>query len=719
MSVEIVSQPAAPAEEEGLFRPASAATFDLIRRLNQERRPTFLIPTKFISAEAAQVGLLFDRRFNGGRAGAARRTYKSFFANSRFEALQGAIKIARHRALMRKGRDPEVLVHDPAGALALFVDPLGRGPRDAFLPGIRLFPTLAELARAAAASPRAAGIVVHSGPEESAEEAGRLLADCRARGFVTVLDESGTDLAREEGWVARLPVAPDVVVTGEELTGREIPFGAFSMTDDTYRPWNTLRTCLLHSSTYSGNVLALSRVRDRLLAADPGAAAACEAIAADPRARLRAFSRHVNPRMVRLYAMTGLDLDPVRAEGAILTLREAGGEERQVLDCVSGGGAVIRGHAPADLVPEVLETHDPAVDYPEELRRHLAAATGLPCAFPAVSGATAVEIAMSLALLANPDRRRIVTFVGNYAGKILLPLIGSEGEGVRDPFHPLYPAVVYIDPFAADAAERLARELTSGEVALVWFEVIQGGSEKAVPQPLLDLIERHRAAGGYLVGVDEILTGIGRTGRFLAHPGRIGTPDLLTLSKALSDGSFPTAVALAAEQVRERAAAARPDVVAAFERLYRHPLAAHIALHLLRKVDEMDLAGHVRQVAPILGEGLRKMAAESPLIRAVRGEGLLYCLEFDDRRLPVRMLGSIGSDLLPLFLCRLCLEQAGVFLFFERCIPPLTLSAEQARRLVDGLGRVFGPRAALTYLRFTAYIVRTAGRLALDALTGR
>ena len=90
-----------------LFRGATKDTIGLLKELNRQEKPTFIVPTKFISVEAAQIGYLLDTIYHTNPSvGKNTDDYKSFFCNSRYEALQGAIKIARHRQWNRMSRYP-------------------------------------------------------------------------------------------------------------------------------------------------------------------------------------------------------------------------------------------------------------------------------------------------------------------------------------------------------------------------------------------------------------------------------------------------------------------------------------------------------------------------------------------------------------------------------------------------------------------------------------
>lgn len=700
--------PRAPAN--GLFAPASEGTLELIRTLNQQQRCTFLIPTKFVSAEAAQVGCLLNEHLNSGRSRNQRTSYRTFFANSRYEALQGAVKVARHgvSGLFRR-RSRSVFVLDPSDRLEPFFDPLSRGEKEALVPGLRFLHSVPMLSRALGRGEPPAAVVVPADGSPGEDAIGALFRSCAQRRVLTVLDaswrHSGLALA------GRLRPAPDVVVTGESLTDLEIPFAALSMSERAYAPWNRLDTCLLHSSTYGGNRLALAKARDVLTAAlppTPSAAsvlAECRTIAQDPRERVAAFARYVNPGMIRLYTLLGFETDPVAAHGSHLVLRH-GDQEEEVLDFVAGAGAVARGHTPDDLVPDVIDEHDPTQDYWQHLSHELGCLSGLPHALPAVSGATAVELGIILSMLAGEGRTRIVTFSGNYAGKTLLSLIGTGPEVHRRPFGPLYCDVAYIDPAAADARDRLLAEIEGGELALIWFEMIHGSAEGAIPLRLFELIDHHKQAHGYAVGVDEILTGFHRTGRPFCHQGTIHSPDVVTVSKALADGSFPFGATLVSEEVYQRARRRRPELVSWLENLYRNQLGAHIALHCLERLGSGDTARRVERVSEILKAGLSDAAGASPLLHGVEGEGLLLKILYDYSHWTIRALGPAGRELYALYLSRLWLERGKALVFMNRLLPALTMTEEDARLFVKRLEQVFPQDASRHHRGFMAFLGR-------------
>ncbi len=336
------------------------------------------------------------------------------------------------------------------------------------------------------------------------------------------------------------------------------------------------------------------------------------------------------------------------------------------------------GHNPQDLTPSVLSVHDPARDYWRELSSELSQLTGFECVFPAVSGATAVEIGMFLGLLAQvPPRKKIIVFSDNYSGKLLLPVIASPSEGQpNDYFAPLYQHVV-IDVYSEKAAEQLLSEIRTEEVALIWFEYLRGADGEKIPDHLIDIIHQNRETYGYYIGVDEILMGLYRSGPLFRFQRTELKPDLVTLSKALTYMSFPIGVTLAHSEVYEKARGNAPAFVDQMKTRYLNQLGAHIAYHCLRKMQDEDIAGNVQKQAEYLSTHLEKLKGESKLIERIEIAGLYFGVHFK-RPGWIKILGPDGEFKYLLFLTK-CWKKAGVFAFFDtRLMPALCLSEKEA-----------------------------------------
>src|SRR5262249_2184698 len=155
-------------------------------------------------------------------------------------------------------------------------------------------------------------------------------------------------------------------------------------------------------------------------------------------------------------------------------------------------------------------------------------------------GASAVESALKIALVAQFPRRHVLALKSGFGGKTLFALTGTWNATYKENIDPLYSDVSYVDPFAADAIAQIDAALARHAIAVVQGELIQGvGGVRRVPEAVI----RHLAAGrdrhGYLLLIDEVQTGMHRTGPFALSHAMGLNPDLLVVGKAISDMMFP------------------------------------------------------------------------------------------------------------------------------------------------------------------------------------
>jgi acetylornithine/succinyldiaminopimelate/putrescine aminotransferase len=693
-----------------VFDPSRATTLELIAERNRSRCPAFMLTSAFVNAESAKLGYLLSRRLgDGDRRGGDRLT---FFANSGLEGVAGAVKLARHTAVKRKQDEGGwILYVDGKEPTASFFNPLDAPPEQALSPHIRHVPSVAE-ALDQVGERRWAAVILTRTTETDAQVADceRLMSAAAHGGALRMVSTIELDHVQS---MTGGPAA-DVHIFGESLAGRQVPFGCITMTTEAYQVWNNPVDSLAHTSTFGGNGTCLAvvidtlRRHDLLTAADE---AMLTRIDGSMRERLNAFRRYVNPHTAMGMELSGLALDVVSAVGGTLELADG----REILDCAGGAGANLRGHNPPDLPEAVLARHDPEHDYFADLSDLLTRLTGYEEIFPAVSGASAVEVALTLAMLANPGRRKLVTFLGNYSGKSLGSMnLSKHGpqytESDRDAFKPYYPDLVYLDPFADDAVPRLRSLLSSGEVALVWFEAIQGMLCKPLPEPVLEVISSLKESGGYLIGIDEVMAGSWRNGSgFFAYEGLVEGCDVTALAKPLSDMTLPMGVAFARSEVVERARATNAPHVERLRAHYRNGLSAHIALHSFSAVTSPEAQARRGVAQTILREGLAKVAAESKLFEASAGRGGHVRLVPKRRWFPFHSRSQLGQ-LLEATLANLILRDCGVLVAQQRFFPPIFSEPDMMRRVVRRLET--GTRR---YTPLTVYVhaVRQVARFAI------
>ena len=152
----------------------------------------------------------------------------------------------------------------------------------------------------------------------------------------------------------------------------------------------------------------------------------------------------------------------------------------------------------------------------------------------------------------NFPKRHILALKAGFGGKTLLALTGTANPSYKERIGPLYADVHYVDPFAPDALAQIDALLDKHEFAVVQMELIQSvGGVRPIPEAVIRHLDEGRKRRGYLLLVDEVQTGMYRTGPFVLSRTFGLTPDLLLLGKGTSDMMFPFALTLYSDAVAD------------------------------------------------------------------------------------------------------------------------------------------------------------------------
>jgi ornithine--oxo-acid transaminase len=434
------------------------------------------------------------------------------------------------------------------------------------------------------------------------------------------------------------------------------------------------------------------------------------------------YGRTINPQFMRLLKTLGFDRVWARAEGQYLYDDNG----NRYLDLLGGFGMFNVGRnnprVRAALV-EALELQTPGSVQlgvsllpgllAEELLRR--APARLERVLFTSSGTEAVEAALKLGRAAT-GRERVVSTEHGFHGLTLGSLSASGDRHFVDRFGPLLPGFSQVPYGDLDALER---ELRREDVASFLVEPVQGKGVNLPPAGYLAGAQELCRRYGTLFAVDEVQTGLGRTGKLFALEHWDLQPDLVTVAKSLSGGYVPVGALLMGRGVYDAVFDSLEHSVSHGSTFAPNDLAMAAGLATLRELDETGLVTRSARLGELLLERTRELAAEHEVVREARGLGLMWALEFAEPesgsvawRVMERMQTGLFAQLVvvPLFTKHRILSQvAGHDLAVLKGLPPLVLSERDVDDLVTALDDV---------IRKAARPTRVAG-LALRAARAR
>lgn len=354
-------------------------------------------------------------------------------------------------------------------------------------------------------------------------------------------------------------------------------------------------------------------------------------------------------------------------------------EGKRYLDGLSGIGVSCLGHAHPVLVKAIAEqaakvihtSNIYEVPLQEQLAQRITAISGMSEVFFANSGAEANEGAIKLARLYGHLKGvkipTIITMDSSWHGRTLGTLAATGSEKARQGFEPLPAGFVQVTYNKIDAIIEAANQCP--DVVAVLVEVLQGEggirpSDLSYLQELRKLCDQR----GWLMMIDEVQSGIGRTGKWLAHQWAEILPDVITLAKGLGGG------------VPIGAVAARGPAAGVFKPGHHGttfgggPLVCAAALAVLDTLERENLLEHAEKVGQSMLARLHAELDGLDGVTEVRGRGLMIgielnrpCAELVRRALEAGLLINVTRDKV------------------VRLLPPLIISQAEADQLLDGL----------------------------------
>ncbi len=362
------------------------------------------------------------------------------------------------------------------------------------------------------------------------------------------------------------------------------------------------------------------------------------------------------------------DVTPVRAKGC----RVWDDKGQEYLDLYGGHAVISVGHAHPDYVAALKDQLDKIGFYSNSvhnpLQEGLARKLGEACGyedwslFLVNSGAEANENALKLASF-HTGRDKVVAFHGAFHGRTSGAVAVTDNPKIQAPFN-AHHKVAFATLNDLDSVER---ELRGGDVAAVILEAIQGvGGIRIATDEFLQGLRTLCTKYGTVLIMDEVQCGYGRTGWFFAHQKSGIVPDLVSVAKGMANG-FPIGGVLISPQFQ----ATKGMLGTTFGGNYLAMAGAHAVLDIIRKENLLENVSRT-------GAWLKANIPASPLIKEVRGEGLMLGIEF------TQPVADIRKKLL--FEKHIFTGVSGTSMI--RLLAPLVLSVDDAAIFVQALKEV-------------------------------
>lgn len=345
--------------------------------------------------------------------------------------------------------------------------------------------------------------------------------------------------------------------------------------------------------------------------------------------------RHLNRQLARVLKTLGFDRRYVRGEGCYLYDDQG----QRYLDFLAGFGVYALGRSHPAVKAALQQALE--LDLPNMVQLDCALLPGLLAerlvgqAHPGItrvffcnSGTEAVEAAIKFARQAT--KRPVIVYTEHaFHGLTMGALAVNGNDGYRAGFGPLLPHTVRV-PFGDTDA--LRAQLARREAAAFIVEPIQGKGVYQAPAEYWHAAQELCRRTHTLLVVDEVQTGIGRTGKFFAHEHWGLEPDIITVSKALSGGYVPVGAMLTSERVFA-------SVYSSIEKAFNHSstfgcnqLAMVAALATLTAITEENIVSRAARTGAALQAALKKLCERYEMLHEVRGLGLMIGLEFGPPR---------------------------------------------------------------------------------------
>jgi acetylornithine/N-succinyldiaminopimelate aminotransferase len=352
-------------------------------------------------------------------------------------------------------------------------------------------------------------------------------------------------------------------------------------------------------------------------------------------------------------------------------------ENKQYLDALSGIAVCGLGHAHplvaraiADQAGQLVHTSNLyGIALQEQLAEKLCELSGMERVFFSNSGAESNEAAIKIARLfghsKNIDNPAIIVMENSFHGRTMATLTATGNRKVQAGFEPLLQGFIRVPYNDLDAIRTVAAN--SQSVAAILLEPIQGEGGINIPDAAyLDGIRAICDDNDWLMMLDEIQTGMGRTGKWFAYQHSQSSPDVVTIAKALGNG-VPVGACLARGK-----AAVMMQPGSHGTTFGGNPLACRAAIAVVESLEQQQCVANAEKLGAYMLTGFAAALADSEGVRDIRGKGLMIGIELD-RPCAELVQKALSQGLL----INVTAERV------IRLLPPLILTEKQADIIVE------------------------------------
>ena len=369
-----------------------------------------------------------------------------------------------------------------------------------------------------------------------------------------------------------------------------------------------------------------------------------------------------------------LDVTFVSGDGCWLTDKSG----KQYFDALSGVGVVNLGHCHPDITETIVKQSETLlhtsnwyhIEHQEELAKRLCLVANMDNVFFANSGAEANEAAIKIARLfaqkRGIDEPVIISANDSFHGRTMATLSATGNSKIQDGFSPLLSEFIHVE---FDDIEAISKHTRNENVVAVMLEPIQGEAGVVIPEPeYLNKMKSLCEKNDWLLILDEVQTGMGRTGKMFAHQYNNITPDLLTLAKGLGNG-VPIGACLAKGRAAKLFTTGKHGST-----FGGNPLVSKVALSVLDVIENNSVLANVGKMSQYIHTKLEKELSDNAAVISIRIKGLMIGIGLDEKFIDTSKLLQKALD------DQLLINIAGSSI---RLLPPLIISSDEVDILIN------------------------------------